>query len=537
MSSLGPDFRVICKLGEGSFAEVFKVKSNSTGGFYAVKRLKKRYRSIDEVNRLPEILSLKALQGHPNVVKLVDLIYDNANGYVAMVFEIMDCNVYEFITEHKKPFDEHTAILLIYQLLKSIAFMHSKNLFHRDIKPENCMVNRNTQVLKLVDFGSTRAVSSNQPYTEYVSTRWYRAPECILTSGSYGPEVDEWAVGCMLYELLTTRPLFPGKHEIDQIGRIHNVLGTPARDVLAQFRRNPNTQISFAFPQRCAQDLHKLLPRATNSTIELMQKLLIYNPAERISAADSLRLPVFDELRTVDEIWMKTDMSIPFPVFLQQYNKQMTRPPKPLFNNNQNEDINRPSQPKPQILEPIGGNNPGNPTKRMYSPPPKPKENQSNQPQQFQIHHQQQPPPPVQFQLPQKAVLAPVVPKPPPQMSNNGSFQGNQPVLTTHPLYKIQKIVPDNHPPPILQPNIPPKPKMNPVYDASLAETRIRAAQRIREYHQKQMVSKAYKKPQPFHGGAFAFAQAKLRQENQGEQKYAKPGPDLVHPRLPKIII
>ncbi|KAH0793975.1 CMGC family protein kinase [Histomonas meleagridis] len=334
---MGSDFRIVAKLGEGSFAEVFKAKSTRFNQYVAIKRLKKRYRSLEEVNHLPEIVSLLQLQGHPNIVKLLDLIYDNQNGYFAMVFELLDCNVYEFITEHKKPFTENESLILIYQLLSAIAFMHSKNMFHRDVKPENCMVNRDTFLLKLVDFGSTRGVtSSTSPYTEYVSTRWYRAPECILTSGSYGPEVDEWAVGCMLYELLTTRPLFPGKHEIDQIARIHNLLGTPARDVLAQFRKNPNTQIPLSFQHKAPQDLHTLLPKCSQETIELLSRLLTYNPSERITAADALNLPAFAQIREYEAAWNQKEKTIPFSLyFLQNVNA-----------------VNSPPQPYPQITQP-----------------------------------------------------------------------------------------------------------------------------------------------------------------------------------------
>jgi renal tumor antigen len=313
---MSSDFRVISKLGEGSFAQVFKVKMNRTNKYYAVKRLKKRYSSIEEVQRLPELLSLQHLQGHPHVIELVDMIYDNKNGFAAMVFELMDCNLYELGQERKRPFDERTALILSCQLLSAVAFMHSKNMFHRDIKPENCMINRDTMLLKLADFGSTRGVANAAPYTEYVATRWYRAPECILTSGSYGPEVDEWAVGCMIYELLTSRPLFPGKHEVDQISRIHAVLGTPSGDVLAQFSRNPNTQISLKFPERGPTDFHKLLPRRISEpVIDLMLKLLVYNPQDRISAGDALQHPAFAEIRDLEMDWRASDQNVPFSHF------------------------------------------------------------------------------------------------------------------------------------------------------------------------------------------------------------------------------
>lgn len=362
MNSMNPELRVVCKLGEGSFAEVFKVANKRTNETYAVKRLKKRYRTTEEVNRLPEINTLRLLQGHPNIVKLHDVIFDQHNGYVAMMFELMDCNLYELISQHKRPYDEDTSLILIYQLLKSVEFMHSKNLFHRDIKPENCMVDRKTFVLKLVDFGSTRCETMQTPYTEYVSTRWYRAPECILTSGSYGKEVDEWAIGCMMYELLTTRPLFPGKHEIDQIARIHNVVGTPGRDILAQFQQNPNRQINFHFPPRQAQDFHKLLPSAKPATLDIMRKLLIYDPHLRISAKEALEHPAFEKFRIAEVQWAGTDQSIPFPLFALNVMQSQAIPPQ----------MQAQTQPTHNPYQPVQYN-PIN-----YKPKPKPNANQNN---------------------------------------------------------------------------------------------------------------------------------------------------------------
>ena len=232
----GPDWRVISKLGEGSFSEVYKVKSCKNQNFYAIKKLKKRYRSVEEVNRLPEIMTLRALQGYPNIIKLEEVLYDSYHNCLALVFELMDMDLYQLT--QKKNLDEKSCLLLIYQLLKALTIMHKKHLFHRDIKPENCMINENTLELKLADFGSTRMTSDTGPFTEYVATRWYRAPECILTSGSYGPAVDVWAVGCILYEVITKTPLFPGNNQLDQIAKIHNILGTPNRDILNQFKQN-----------------------------------------------------------------------------------------------------------------------------------------------------------------------------------------------------------------------------------------------------------------------------------------------------------
>lgn len=330
-SSFSSEFKVLEKLGEGSFAEVFKVKSTRNNGssLFAIKRLKKRFHSVDEVNRLTEITTCQLLQGHPNVVRLFDVLYDSTHGYVALVFELLDCNLYEYVKGRGRPCDERQSLLFIYQLLKAISYLHSKNIFHRDVKPENCMVNKNTLELKLVDFGSCRVDDHggnfDNFYTEYVSTRWYRAPECILTSGLYGKAVDIWAVGCMLYELLTTRPLFPGKHELDQISRIHQVVGSPSREVLSQFKRNPNTQISFSFPSKQPQDLNRLLPNVSKSTVDLLKKLLIYDPRDRITADEALMHPAFDIYVVLDKKWRETGEIVPYSVFFTAQIAQVSK--------------------------------------------------------------------------------------------------------------------------------------------------------------------------------------------------------------------
>jgi renal tumor antigen len=307
------DLRVIQKLGEGSFSEVFKVKSMRTNATYAVKRLKKRYRSVSEIANLPELLALRALQGHSSIVRLLDIFFDRDSGELSLVFEMLDINLYEHLKETRSPLDESTTLLLIYQLLQAVAFMHGRDILHRDLKPENCMLNRRTVELKIVDFGSARADSGSGTYTEYVGMRWYRAPECLLTSGLYGRPADVWAVGCILYELLTGRPLFPGKHEIDQLARIHSILGTPSKEVLQQFRANPNTQISFSFPAKKPQDLRRLLPEVHEETVELLRRLIDYDPRSRISAEQAIALPAFRELRGIDEEWRQTAQILPFP--------------------------------------------------------------------------------------------------------------------------------------------------------------------------------------------------------------------------------
>nr|AAH37614.1 Rage protein [Mus musculus] len=140
----------------------------------------------------------------------------------------------------RHPLSEKKIMLYMYQLCKSLDHMHRNGIFHRDVKPENILVKQD--VLKLGDFGSCRSVYSKQPYTEYISTRWYRAPECLLTDGFYTYKMDLWSAGCVFYEIASLQPLFPGVNELDQISKIHDVIGTPCQKTLTKFKQAAETQ-------------------------------------------------------------------------------------------------------------------------------------------------------------------------------------------------------------------------------------------------------------------------------------------------------
>ncbi|EFJ33619.1 hypothetical protein SELMODRAFT_77240 [Selaginella moellendorffii] len=229
------EYRMICKKGEGTFSEVLKAQCHKSNKYVAIKCMKNTFDSLEQVTNLREIQALQRLSPHTNVIKLLEVLYDQPTGRLALVFELMDMNIYELIRGRRTYVSEDRIKSYMFQLLKAMDHMHRNGIFHRDIKPENILIMEES--LKLADLGSCRGVYSKQPYTEYISTRWYRAPECLLTDGYYNYKMDMWGVGCVFFEIISLFPLFPGTNELDQIQKIHKVMGTPPQQLLDKMRR------------------------------------------------------------------------------------------------------------------------------------------------------------------------------------------------------------------------------------------------------------------------------------------------------------
>lgn len=296
-------YRLVAKKGEGTFSEVLKAQNVKDGKYHAIKCMKNRFESIDQVNNLREIQALRRLSPHDHIISLEEVLYDQPTGRLALVFELMDANLYELIKGRRHYLNPQLIKGYMWQLMKSLDHMHRKGIFHRDIKPENILIENCSDVskgLKLADLGSCRGIYSKQPYTEYISTRWYRAPECLLTDGYYGPEMDLWGAGCVFFEITSLYPLFPGSNEVDQINRIHKVLGTPSDDVLNKFRSKGNSHISLDFPESKGMGIPQLIPHASADCVDLIVKLLKYDASERISARETMRHPYFKECREAE---------------------------------------------------------------------------------------------------------------------------------------------------------------------------------------------------------------------------------------------
>ncbi|XP_042800265.1 MAPK/MAK/MRK overlapping kinase isoform X1 [Panthera leo] len=291
------NYKAIGKIGEGTFSEVTKLQSLRDGSYYACKQMKQRFESIEQVNSLREIQALRRLNPHPNILTLHEVVFDRKSGSLALICELMDMNIYELIRGRRHPLPEKRITCYMYQLCKSLDHMHRNGIFHRDVKPENILIKQD--VLKLGDFGSCRSVYSKQPYTEYISTRWYRAPECLLTDGFYTYKMDLWSAGCVFYEIASLQPLFPGANELDQISKIHDVIGTPAEKTLTKFKQS--RAMSFDFPFKKGSGIPLLTANLSPKCLSLLHAMVAYDPDERITARQALQHPYFRDQRAVEK--------------------------------------------------------------------------------------------------------------------------------------------------------------------------------------------------------------------------------------------
>ncbi|XP_063154953.1 serine/threonine-protein kinase MAK isoform X1 [Candoia aspera] len=281
-------YTTLKQLGDGTYGSVLMGKSNESGELVAIKRMKRKFYSWDECMNLREVKSLKKLN-HANVIKLKEVIRENDHLY--FVFEYMKENLYQLMKDRNKLFPESVIRNIMYQILQGLAFIHKHGFFHRDMKPENllCM---GPELVKIADFGLARELRSQPPYTDYVSTRWYRAPEVLLRSSIYSSPIDIWAVGSIMAELYTLRPLFPGTSEVDEIFKICQVLGTPKKNDWPEGYQLA-AAMNFRFPQCISLNLKTLIPNASNEALYLMSEMLNWDPKKRPTATQALKFPYF----------------------------------------------------------------------------------------------------------------------------------------------------------------------------------------------------------------------------------------------------
>ncbi|CAN6818238.1 unnamed protein product, partial [Brassica oleracea] len=280
-------YKLIKEVGDGTFGTVWRAINKQTGEVVAIKKMKKKYYSWDECINLREVKSLRRMD-HPNIVKLKEVIREHDILY--FVFEYMDYNLYQLMKDRQKLFTEAVIKKWCFQVFHGLSYMHQRGYFHRDLKPENLLVSKD--IIKIADFGLAREVNSSPPFTEYVSTRWYRAPEVLLQSYVYTSKVDMWAMGAIMSELLSLRPIFPGASEADEIYKICSVIGSPTEETWLEGLNLANT-INYQFPQLSGVPLSSLMPSASEDAIDLITRLCSWDPCKRPTAAEALQHPFF----------------------------------------------------------------------------------------------------------------------------------------------------------------------------------------------------------------------------------------------------
>ena len=221
-----------------------------------------------------------------------------------VVLDLMESDLHQIIHSAQTLTPEHTRYFL-YQLLRGLKYVHSANVIHRDLKPSNLLVNENCE-LKIGDFGMARGLSSHPEeshsfMTEYVATRWYRAPELLLSLNHYSLAIDLWSVGCIFAEMLGRKQLFPGKHYVHQLQLILSVLGTPPEGLIGAIRADRVRSYVQSLPSRSAVPLAKLYPQAEPEALDLLAAMLRFDPRERISVTQALEHPYLAKYHDQDD--------------------------------------------------------------------------------------------------------------------------------------------------------------------------------------------------------------------------------------------
>jgi len=281
-------YKIVKTLGEGSFGSVFEAQNLKTKEKVAIKKMKQDYQSWKDCLHLRELMSLKVLR-HGNIVRLKEMVLENKK--LNFIFEFCDHDLYKEIKNGLKPeqISSYTR-----QMLNAMSYMHKHGYFHRDMKPENVLIADGR--IKIADFGLAREVRSRPPYTEYVSTRWYRSPELLLRSPTYNSPVDVWAIGAIIVEMFTGKALFAGDSEVDMLMKIFTAFGPPAKSTWENGVKLCRTRGITTFPEvtlgltAVIEKLEGKL-KIPPAALDLASKCMILNPLKRCTAHSGRKHP------------------------------------------------------------------------------------------------------------------------------------------------------------------------------------------------------------------------------------------------------
>lgn len=301
---VGPRYTNLAYIGEGAYGMVVSAYDNLTKTKVAIKKISPFEHQTYCQRTLREIKILTRFKHenvsmHENIIDIRDIIRSPDIDQMKDVYIVqclMETDLYKLLKTQRLS-NDHICYFL-YQILRGLKYIHSANVLHRDLKPSNLLLNT-TCDLKICDFGLARVADPDHDHTgfltEYVATRWYRAPEIMLNSKGYTKSIDIWSVGCILAEMLSNRPIFPGKHYLDQLNHILGVLGSPTPDDLQCIINEKARSYLQSLPYKPKVPWTKLYPNADSKALDLLDKMLTFNPHKRIVVEDALAHPYLEQ--------------------------------------------------------------------------------------------------------------------------------------------------------------------------------------------------------------------------------------------------
>jgi mitogen-activated protein kinase 1/3 len=314
-------------IGRGAYGIVCSAVNTETNEEVAIKKIGNAFDNRIDAKRTLREIKLLCHMEHENIIAIKDIIRppqrENFND-VYIVYELMDTDLYQIIRSTQPLTEDHCQYFL-YQLLRGLKYIHSANILHRDLKPSNLLLNANCD-LKICDFGLARTTSETDFMTEYVVTRWYRAPELLLNCSEYTAAIDIWSVGCIFMEILKREPLFPGKDYVQQLRLITELIGSPDDSDLGFLRSDNARRYIRQLPQFPKQPFSHKFPNMAPAAVDLLEKMLVFDPSKRITVQEALSHPYLASLHDInDEPSCPTPFNFDFeqPSFTEEHIKEL----------------------------------------------------------------------------------------------------------------------------------------------------------------------------------------------------------------------
>lgn len=310
-------YELVAKLGKGAYGIVWRAVDRKTKAGVAVKKVFDAFSNQTDAQRTyREVMFLQKLH-HENIVKLLNVMRAANRKDIYLVFELMETDLYATIRCNILQ-DIHKQFIT-YQLLRCIRFLHDRQIIHRDLKPANLLLNSDCHC-KLADFGLARSLvtiadeQKQRPVlTDYIATRWYRPPEIVLGSVEYTKAVDMWAVGCIVAEMLTGKPLFPGTSTVNQLERLIAATGIPSTQDIASIKSAFAEELIGNLGPIPPKPLRGMLASQPREAIDLVSRLIVFNPTKRLAAGEALRHPYVAAFVSAEDL----EQDKPEPIVLQ----------------------------------------------------------------------------------------------------------------------------------------------------------------------------------------------------------------------------